>query len=296
MILTIDIGGSAIKSALYHPNGTRHQSLPSQKSAVSAHDNQLLKQITAHILNIQTQHPIQGIAIASAGIVNPKTGHIVYAGPTIPNYSNTPLAQHIQDHCQLPCSVENDVNAAALGEHWLGAAQGSDSVLCLTIGTGVGGALILNNQLWRGHQFSAGEIGYLPLSASHTLQQKASTTALLQHYHTLGNDPIDGKTFFARYQQNDPHAHSVFTNFIDHLTTGLLPLIYLINPHTLLIGGGISAQSSLLEPALTQSLSQRIQDPRFLPKRLTCAQLGNSAGMLGALRHFLNQYPQFIQS
>lgn len=290
-ILTIDIGGSEIKSALYLSNGELLRDLPNEVTQVSTDDNHIGRQIVALTQRVQQSQAIDGVAIASAGVIDPEQGSVVYAGPTIPHYIGTPLAGLIEEHCRLACSVENDVNAAALGESWLGAAQGSRSTLCVTIGTGVGGALVLNGALWRGEQFSAGEIGYLPMRDGRSLQQCASTTALLADYHARSGEHIDGKTLFARAADGDDHANAAIARLISAISDGLLPAIYLIAPQTIVIGGGIAAQRAILEPQIRATLSARIQAPRFMPESIRCATLGNRAGMLGALYHFLQTHP-----
>ena len=216
---------------------------------------------------------------------------MLHAGPSIPGYSGTALKQTIESQCGLPCSVENDVNAMALGEAWLGAAQNSSSALCLTLGTGLGGAILLEGKLWRGANYAAGEIGVCPLGDGRRLEQAASTTALLATYAERRGEHIDGKTLFQRLRAGDANAAYALDHMLGALTDGLLPAIHLLAPETLLIGGGIAAQHDLIEPRLRAQLAGKLPALHFMPKNIRCASLGNRAGMIGALRWYLDSRP-----
>ena len=278
-ILTLDIGGSEIKAAHYQTDGSCSKTLPNQKTAVSAQDNHIGTQIVQICREEQTHTALQGVAISSAGVIDPYRGTVLHAGPSIPGYSGTALKQTIENQCGLPCSVENDVNAMALGEAWLGAAQNSSSALCLTLGTGLGGAILLEGKLWRGANYAAGEIGVCPLGDGRRLEQAASTTALLATYAERRGEHINGKTLFQRLRAGDADA------------AGLLPAIHLLAPETLLIGGGIAAQHDLIEPRIRAQLAEKLPAQHFMPKNIRCASLGNRAGMIGALRWFLDSRP-----
>lgn len=294
-ILTIDIGGTEVKSALYREDATLLAGLPNQATAVTREGNRIGEQITALIAEVQASHPLDGVAIASAGVIDHRSGAVVFAGDTMPGYTGTPLAAIVSTQSGLPCSVENDVNAVALGESWLGAAKGSSSALCITVGTGIGGAIVIDGQLIHGHNFAAGEIGYLPAADGKTFEQSASTTALLADYASNSGERIDGKTLFARVVQGEQCANAALTRQIEALTEGLLAANYLFAPQTIVIGGGIAAQREILEPRIHAAFAARIKSPRLMPQHIRCAALGNKAGMLGALRHFCQQHGADIQ-
>ncbi len=288
LILTIDIGGTDIKSAVCNSRGEVLKRFANVATQVSNGDNNIAAQVYRICETILAEFAVAGVAIATAGVVNPKTGEVVHAGPSIPNYTGTNLKTQVETAFGLPCTVENDVNAVALGEAWQGAAQNSHSLLCLTLGTGLGGAVIINGQLWHGANFTAGEIGYFPLPDGRRLEEAASTTALLSNYRQRGGKAVDGITFFKRLHAGDARAEAALTQMLDNLAQGLLPAIYLLAPQTLIIGGGIAAQKAILIPRLSTALAKRLSAPRFMPTHIDCAALGNQAGMIGALRCFLN--------
>ncbi len=286
-ILTIDIGGTEIKSALHNEQGELLITFDNQKTRITKTDNSITEQVIDIIQQIQTTQLIDGVAIATAGVVNPHTGEIIFAGPTIPNYTGTNLKQAVEKSFNLPCSVENDVNAFALGEVWQGAAKDCQSALCLTIGTGLGGAVLINGKLWHGDNFSAGEVGYIPLPNGQRLEEVASASAMLKNYYHKTGDNINGKEFFERLKSGNTHADECLNLMIDTLAQGILPAIYLFAPTVIVIGGGITAQKTILEPRISKAITDKLPSPRFMPQ-IHCATLGNRANMLGALRHWLN--------
>ncbi len=289
-ILTIDIGGTEIKSAIYDKNGDVVANFDNFPSAVSETDNQISEQILSLCEQAISNYSIKGVAISTAGGVDPELGKIVFSGPNIPNYLGTNFSADIKNTFNLPCCVENDVNAMAIGEAWLGGAQNTQSALCITLGTGLGGAILIDGKVWHGSNCIAGEIGHIPLENGKRLEEEASTTALLAHYETISGEKIDGKELFIRLRSGDIHAEHALSLTIDALAHGLTGAICLFAPETILIGGGIAAQHDIIEPRLKQALLNKLPDGYFMPKTIRCAELGNRAGMIGALRCFLDKY------
>lgn len=287
-ILTIDIGGTAIKTALYNKRGENLVDYPEEPTQVTPTGNSITNQIAAIAQRVQGAQTIDGVAISSAAIIHPYEGRVEAAGPNIPAYIGTELKKTIETATGLPCTVENDVNCAALGESWLGAAKDSNSVFCITVGTGIGGAFLMNGKLWHGYNYAAGEIGFIPTHPDNaSFESIASTSALLRDYQRLTGRAIDGRQLFALAQQGDKDANSAIDDMMEKLAFGLCAPIYLLAPETLIIGGGIAQQKQLFEPKIRAVLTSRILNPYFLPKRIVCAALGNRAGMIGALKHFL---------
>ncbi|MDY4760448.1 ROK family protein [Streptococcus thoraltensis] len=292
LLLGIDIGGTSIKSDIYDEKGCSQKYFQERETPVDLEKG--TNQIADCILNIITDYLDRGIALAgvgisSAGVIDATLGEVVYAGPTIPDYKGTALKQLVEETFNLPCAVENDVNCAALGESWLGAGKGASSLVCLTVGTGIGGAIVLNGKVWRGFSHSAGEVGYLPVQ-NDAWQNKASTTAMIKDYCQQKDLPTaTGKAVFDAYDGGDDIASAVIDQFVNHFVEGLLPILYLINPEKLLIGGGILARSEILLPRISQRLESALQATQFLPKELESTKLGNEAGRIGAIYWLLQQ-------
>lgn len=292
-IIGIDIGGTSIKADLYDENGKSFQEYREVETHIDYENqsNDILDQVCQLVEDYQQTHVIDGVGISSAGVVDSRQGSIAYAGYTIPGYIGVNFVETIGQRFQLPVAVDNDVNSAALGETWLGQAKDLSSVVMITVGTGIGGAIVLDGQIVTGHNFTAGEVGYLPIKGQ-DWQNGASATALVRLYESKsGKNQQDGRSFFTALEAGDPAAEEALESFLDHLTEGILTISYLLNPEAFIIGGGIFARADLLLPKIKAALVAKVQDERFLPKQLLAASLGNAAGRLGAVKHFLTQYP-----
>ncbi|MGF3113922.1 ROK family protein [Facklamia sp. P12937] len=296
-ILAIDIGGTTIKSDVYDEKGHSFNYFKEEETPIDSLKKS--NHIMEYVLNLvgetikslkQINKKLEGVAISSAGVVDPEQGKIVYAGYTIPDYVGTDFKQAINHYFDLPCVVLNDVNAAAFAEFSIGAFACNSSLVCLTIGTGVGGALILNGQLYHGEGFSAGEVGYLPVNGKR-FQDVASTTAMCQYFEQLtGESNTNGKIIFEAYKTNHPAAIETINWFAENFSEGLLPIIYLINPEYIVLGGGIMNQHKILLPIILEKLAAKIENNIFLPKAILAAKYSNEAGRIGALYYFIKKY------
>ncbi|WP_298834292.1 ROK family protein [uncultured Planococcus sp.] len=290
----IDIGGTFIKYAVVDQEGLflSHDSVPTDAPSGS-------KKLIAKILGLCDQmmadFEIGGIAISSAGQIDALRGVVVFATDNLPGYTGTRLAELVSGHTGLPVRVENDVNCTALGESWKGAARGVENFLCVTIGTGVGGALFLNGKLYTGAGFSAGEIGHLVLypggkactcGSRGCYEQYASSSALQQLISEEFSEWMDLKAFFGRVKAEDSKALLLFDDWIDDLTTGLQSLVHLFNPELIVIGGGISAQGEFLRQAIESSLNKKIMPNHKKHLQIKMAEHDNKSNLLGAAKNF----------
>lgn len=229
---------------------------------------------------------VQCVGISTAGEVEPQTGRIRFAC-NIPGYTGMNPKQLLERQLGLPAVVENDVNAAAVGEYAFGAARGMKDFLMLTFGTGIGGAAFLNGQLYRGGLGSAGEFGGLithpeavdPASqGTGSYERYASTTALVKRVSARFPELTDGRAIFARLENQDVRAE--VDGWISEISYGLVSLIHAFDPEAVVLGGGVMKQEYI-----QQQLNGRLQallKPSFRGCRLIPAQLGNQAGLMGA--------------
>ena len=287
--LCFDIGGTFIKYSLFDQSGKQLQATVKVATAIQIEGNQILEQILLITEQLSMVNTLKGIAVSTAGVVDSQTGAISYSGYTIPGYTGTQLKARLEEKFQLPCAVINDVNAACYGEFWKGFPTSGkpQSLCCLTIGTGIGGGLIINDTLYTGFSDMAAEVGYLPLKKG-LFQDLASTTALLKAAQEVEGIELTGEAFFEKLATEPNSAyHDVLENFIESLAEGLLMIIYILNPETIVLGGGIMAQAALLLPKLETALEKQVIDHRFLSSQIKAASLGNNAGMLGALYYLL---------
>ena len=290
LYILIDIGGTAIKYAISNSDGllvTKDQ-IPTEAKTYGG--SGIVNKVFNIIDNyIKTYDNIKGVAISTAGMVDKDSGVIIYAlEDAIPNYTNTDFVSLIKHKYDLPCTVENDVNCAALGELWLGAAKGLSSIFCMTIGTSIGGAMIQNGHLVHGASNSAGEIAYMQVKNG-MLHKLASTTALVTAYAKLINKDVslvNGMILFDNAQQGQVEAIVCIDKFIDDLTDGITNVICCQNPQAIVLGGGIMARDEFLKPRILTSLKAKLRPIVFENTKLEFAKLLNDAGMLGALYNY----------
>ena len=203
----------------------------------------------------------------------------------------TETLKELEKEFKIRCEVENDVNCAGLGEFWLGAAKNSHSCVCLTIGTGIGGCVIINGKVLPGFSNSAGEVGYMKINGE-DLQDVAATSKLVEKVAARKNidkSDINGKIIFDLAKKGDIDCIEEIDKLVDNLTLGISYIVYVINPEVVVLGGGIMAQKEYLEEKIKTSLKEKLIESVYNNVRIEFAENQNNAGMLGALYNFKNR-------
>lgn len=234
---------------------------------------------------------LSGICISTAGMVDEIKGEIIHAGPQIPEYKGCQWKEEIERTFSIPCEVENDVKCAGLGEYSFGSGKGTSSMLCLTIGTGIGGSFILNGEVYHGTSHSAMEIGYMQIPGG-MFQRMASTSALVKRVASRKGEPEElwnGKRIFEEVAKEDKICLEELDRLCDALSIGLSNLCYAFNPECIVLGGGIMEQKDILLPKIWGHLQEHLVPIVAENTRLLAASLGNRAGLLGAYVHFQNR-------
>lgn len=285
-IMVLDIGGTAIKSGLYIDGElTDIRETPTEAQKGKAHVVNRAKEI---ITDYQQHSAFERIGISTAGQVDPVRGEIIYANENIPGYTGTKLKEIMEQQFHVPACVENDVNAAAIGESVFGAGKGYKEFVCLTYGTGVGGAIFTNGKLYTGSSFSAGEFGAIVTHPearfagqnifSGCYEEYASTTALVKNAKRFDSSLSNGRKIFERF--DEPQVKALVDQWILEIIYGLTTIIHMLNPECAILGGGIMEQPYVLEQ-LREKLYPNIISS-FRQVKIEKAALGNRAGMLGA--------------
>ena len=278
-ILAIDIGGTMIKYGLVSSDG-KILSTDKIKTESSKGLNNILNKIDNIFKRYKENNPV-GIAVSGTGQINGMIGKVIGGNPIIPNWIGTNLVKILEEKYNLPIVLENDVNCVALGEKWIGAGKDLSNFICLTIGTGIGGGIILNNQLFRGENFVAGEFGHILIKKGE-FEQFASTTALIRLVKERTGKTLNGKEIFDLEKKEIVEYQEVISEWIENLTDGLSSIIYCFNPANIILGGGVIGQGEPLINRIKNSLFKKI-GPQFKEKlNIIQAKLGNNAGMIGA--------------
>ncbi|MCW1927243.1 ROK family protein [Bhargavaea beijingensis] len=291
----IDIGGTSIKYGVLSETGEliHHDSAPTEAWRGG---NAVVEKVCKISDALRGRFTIEGIAISSAGQINNRNGSVVFATDNIPGYTGTPVAERISRHTGLPVTVENDVNCTALGEHWKGAGRGVRNFVCMTIGTGIGGALFLDGRLYTGSAYSAGEIGHISLYPGGKpctcgnrgcYEQYASASALIGLIRDAYGGKPDLEAFFRLVKDGEKKALEIFGRWVDDIATGLQSLVHVFNPECIIIGGGVSEQGEMLRRAIENALREKVMPNHRQALEVRLAEQGNRANLLGAAHHFM---------
>lgn len=244
------------------------------------------------------------IGVGSPGTCNAANGIVEYANNL--GFDHVPIKAWLEEELHIPVSIENDANAAALGEALAGAARGARSCVCITLGTGVGGGIILDGKVYSGFNYAGAELGHMVIMVDGEdctcgrqgcWEAYASATALVRQtrrameahpdstmWKIAGSlDNVDGRTAFDGMRAGDEAASQVVENYVHYVACGLINVINIFQPEVLCIGGGICKEGeTLLKPIREYIFQERYSKFCEQQTRLCVAELGNDAGVIGA--------------
>lgn len=292
--LVLDIGGSAIKFALMdkesiHVKGKRKTPTDSLESLLF-----VIEKIAQPYVR-----SISGIAISMPGRIDSAAGRVIHGG-SLKYIRDIHLADIIQKRLNIPVKIENDGKSAALGEFWKGGLKGVQNGVAFVLGTGVGGGIIANGQLIKGHHFSAGEFSFMrtegkdPLNPDGFFGRRGSTTDLVCRVAQItGNDPnnFEGQDMFRLIRMGQEDVLSEFRDYCRGVAGQIMNLQGVLDPEVFVIGGGMSADPMLVEEIgkvldgfYKEDLIYSATGVRATIKR---SELGNDANLYGTLRQLL---------
>ena len=251
-LAAIDIGGTTIKIATWKDNQLQDKHAIDTPKDLDG----FYEALTEEVNKIKKDTKIEGVAISSPGAVNKKTG-IIGGSSAIPYIHNFKIVDELEKRFGLPVSVENDANSAALGELAEGSGKGCDSMAFFVIGTGIGGALIINQKVWHGAHLFGGEFGYMIMGA-HTLSELASPVAMANRYNERTGKHLDGKTIFELADKDDPVASDERQTLIHALAVAIYNIQHSFDSEKIVLGGGISNNPELI-PLLNKEID-RLRD------------------------------------
>ncbi len=308
-VLAIDIGGTKIRTAIISETG---QILAKEDCLTLADEG--LEPVTGRLLSgidrLLTQRNIDpaqlhSISIAAAGAIDVLKG-LITSSPNLPGWHNVPLRDIVKSRCKVNTFLINDASAAALGEHQFGAGRGANNLILLTVGTGIGGGIIIDGRLYLGQSGSAGEIGHMTIDVNGTrcncgntgcLETLASGPAMAQEAvrrieqgekssltgivdGEIGN--ITAEKIEVAAQGGDSLASEVISQAATYLGIGLANLVNIFNPEMIIVGGGVSEMGELLLEPARQVVKERAFELSARAVRIVRAQLGDDSGLLGA--------------
>ena len=299
MILSMDIGGTAVKLGLVDHQGVvhaRHEASVCFDGYETPILTTVIREAQAFLAREQAQ--VEGVGVCATGQVDDREGVVIGTNGKIPHYEGAQLRRDLETALGVPVCALNDANAAALGECFTGRARGMENVLMITLGTGVGGGIVLGGKIFGGTRGIAGELGHFtlyqdgapcPCGKRGCFESYAATTALVRRAkEATGEEDMNGRIVFSRAADGDETMLAVLSAWIDDVAAGISGLVHIFNPQMVLIGGGVSEQEALLIAPLRERVMRSVM-PRFGEcLRLEAATLGNDAGMIGAAKFYLD--------
>jgi len=310
-VVAVDLGGTNVRLALVTRTG---EILDRWERATATMPDQesLIQGLAADLRRYDEAARSRDLEVRAAGLgvpgrVLPREGRVVFS-PNVPALNDCPLVPRLRSLVDWPLFLENDANLFALGEYWLGAGQGQPHMLGITLGTGVGGGLILNGRLWSGTQGTAAEVGHMSLDPDgdrchcgnwgclETLASATWTVAWVKKQLAQGafswlrelyeTDPeaLGGEALVAAARQGDPLALRAFERVGRSLGVAIANVVHLLGLPHVVIGGRFARAWELFQLPLRQELYRRLT---LFPKegvQVTPAQLGDDAGLMGAAR------------
>lgn len=300
----IDLGGTNLKAGIVDGNGKIAYRL--SKKTNSEADSQTISdqilELIAEIIRISNlkKSDIVGIGLGSPGLVD-KKGETILFSPNLPRWRNIPIKRIIAERFSMPCVLENDANAAAWGEKWAGAGKEASSLVMLTLGTGIGGGIVIEDRLWRGANNVAAEIGHMVIQTDGPLckcgnrgciEVYASATGMVRRFQELlkGGTPsalkgcheITAKRINDAALQGDKASLDIIEETGRYLGIAIVNIMHIINPEMIVLAGGMIGSGELLMNPLREVTTQRAFEASYKDTKIVFSQLGNDAGIIGA--------------
>ena len=300
--LGVDIGGTFIKLGIVDDAGnvSMRREVPINRSGSETVMETLMRGIDALLAEAGFEAAdFEGIGVSAAGCIDTTKGCVAENGGNIPDWSFTPVTGPLSERYGIRATIANDGNCVALAEAWIGAAKGVRDVICVVLGTGVGGGIVSGGRLIEGAHGFGGEIGHFPTHADLLLkggdkwsshyETFASTGALVRRAKASGKDWTNGKEIFEAAASGDEDALNILDGWTDEVTAGITGLVHVFDPEVVLIGGGVSAQEEFLIKPVRAKTLKTVTPDMAAGLQVKSAELGNNAGMVGAVKYFIDR-------
>jgi len=307
LVCAVDLGGTNLRAANIDRDGRIHERVRNP-TPQSDKPDEVVARVVAAVRECEAEALKRGAHVGGVSVVVPGSVHVetglVFNAPNLPSLQGYELAPALETALGRPVLLENDANAAALGEMWQGAARGCRTIICLTLGTGVGGGIILDGKLWRGADGSAGEIGHttvepfggikckcgntgcLEVYASATAIVRMTREALTQHpsllLDSIAAHELTSEKICSAATAGDELALDVFQRVGVYLGIAMANLVNIFNPEMIVIGGGVSAAWELFAQHARTEVMKRAFPVPAQRCQIVRAECGDDAGLIGA--------------
>lgn len=305
--LGIDIGGTAVKFGLVDEDGTMVSKVSEYPVRFDNYKTPIIETVvkSARLFmeaNSKSFTEIAGIGVSATGGINLKLGIVEGSAGHIKNWEGTNIKARLESEFGVNTEVLNDANAAALGEMWKGAARGKENVVVMTIGTGVGGGIIVDSKILLGTKGFAGEIGHIPVNVDGEdcscgnkgcIEHYGSTSALVRkvkeavisgEINGIEAGKVDGRLIFEEVAAGNDTVKKYVDEWISYISAALVGLVHIFNPEMIILGGGVSRQKELFVDKVREKVFTSVMPNFAIGLSVEAAELGNDAGIIGAVR------------
>ncbi len=296
MKIGIDLGGTTVSAGLVNDGMEiveKTEQLSCCEDGAEAVMSRMADMIEA-LIKKAGQHPVSCIGLGCPGIMDRESGTVIYSNNI--GWEQVPVGQNLKERFRLPVYVENDANCAAAGEYLAGAGRGCSPMVMVTLGTGVGGGVLIDGKLYLGKHGNASIFGHILMEKNGrrcTCQRMgcwesyASAKALLEMAKKEGvfegmEEKASGPIFFEKLKKKEERARQVFDKYTDFVAEGIADLINIFDPQCVVIGGGISAQGNLLVSSIKNKVKEKIFFSEMDTAQILCSLLANDAAIIGA--------------
>ncbi|HEY5073380.1 MAG TPA: ROK family protein [Pyrinomonadaceae bacterium] len=307
LVCAVDLGGTNLRAANIDRNGCIHERVRNS-TPQSDKPEDVVARVAAAVRDCEAQALKRGARVQSVSVVVPGTVHIetglVVNAPNLRSVQGYKLGPALESALHRPVLLENDANASALGERWQGAARGHQTIICLTLGTGVGGGIILDGKLWRGPDGTAGELGHTSVEPFGGAQCKCGNTGCLEVYasataivritreslaqhpnsllHSINATELTSERICNAAIAGDELALDVFQRAGVYLGIAMANFVNIFNPEMIVIGGGVSAAWDLFAQHARAEVIKRAFPVPAQRCQIVRAECGDDAGLIGA--------------
>lgn len=309
--LGIDIGGTAVKFGLVNGEGVMVSEVSEYSVKFDNYETPIIETVVKSAKEFMSKNnknffDINGIGVSATGGINSKLGIVEGSAGHIKNWEGTNIKKRLEAEFGMNTVVLNDANAAALGEMWKGAAKGRENVVVMTIGTGVGGGIIVDSKILLGSKGFAGEIGHIPVnvdgeecSCGNTgcIEHYGSTSALVRNIKNavisgeiigINEDEIDGRLIFKQVSAGNKVVIKYVDEWINYISAALVGLVHIFNPEMVILGGGVSKQKEFFVDKVRDKVLHSVMDNFAQSLSIEVAELGNNAGIIGAVKFVID--------
>ncbi len=309
IVLGIDLGGTNIKAGAVDRDGRvlSRTRLPTDVSRGPEAVADRIAQAGRRCTESLPENPGQpvGVGIGSPGNIDLERGVVLFS-PNFPGWTDIPLRQMIEDRLELPCAIDNDANVAALAEQWVGAGRGAGSLIIFTLGTGIGGGIVLDGKVWHGFGGVGGELGHMSIDPNGPrcgcgnmgcVEAHASATNMVRRVREAvaagratvlkeKGEELTARDIYEAAVAGDALAGENLTRTGEYLGIAVSNMLHILNPEVVVLSGGVIAAGEMLMRPLMEEVQKRTMAASLKGVKICFAQLGEDAGVIGAARCF----------